>query len=68
LVIQRYKSGLSTSALAEKLNLTYSIVSKIELGSWKLDVFEFIDYCQALGVDPKEAYNLLLKIMKKKYI
>ncbi len=63
---QRLDSGYTIRTLAEKLGVPHSIVGKIEDGSRKLEVFEFIEYCQALGVDPHAGLDILLKSMSRK--
>lgn len=45
----RRENGLSQSALAARLGLTQSRVSKIERGERRLDVVELRDWCLALG-------------------
>lgn len=51
-LIQRRKElGLSQRALAERLGVVYSFVSKVETGDRRLDIFELLEYCQALEMD-----------------
>lgn len=53
LFIERRKElGLSQRALAERLNIVYSLIGKIETGDRRLDVYEYIQYCRALELDP----------------
>lgn len=56
---------LSQRALAERLNVVYSFVGKVETGDRKLDIFEFIDYCQALELNVPEVIDQLLQIKKQ---
>ncbi len=58
---QRIKSGLTMRDLGEKLNLHHSIVGRIELGERRLDVIEWIEYCEALNADPFECLETLIK-------
>ena len=51
---RRQSLGLSQRALAEKLKVPHSLICKIEIGDRRLDVVEFITYCQALEIDPCE--------------
>ena len=37
----------------------YSLIGKIETGDRRLDVCEFITYCQALKLDPCQVIKLL---------
>lgn len=51
---RRKELGLSQRALANKLGLIFSFISKVETGDRRLDVFEFIAYCKGLELDPLE--------------
>lgn len=53
------KEALSIRKLAERLDVHHSIVGKIEQGERKLDIIEYVDYCEALGVDPLEGIQLI---------
>lgn len=48
LITRRKEIGLSQRALAERLNIIYSTIGKVETGDRRLDVLEFITYCDAL--------------------
>lgn len=50
---------MSIRDLAEKLELHHSIVGKIERGGRKIDIVEFVEYCNALGVDPHEGMKII---------
>lgn len=62
-ITRRKELGLSQRSLAERLGIIYSLVGKIETGERRLDVLEFIDYCQVLQLDPNE---VLLQIISYK--
>ncbi|OOF53315.1 helix-turn-helix domain-containing protein [Rodentibacter trehalosifermentans] len=51
---QRKALGLSQRALCEKMGVVSSFVGKVETGDRRLDIFEFIKYCEALELDPIE--------------
>ena len=53
----RIDQGLTQKAIAERLNVPQSFVSKYENGERRLDVVEFLAVAEALGVD----YLKLLK-------
>jgi hypothetical protein len=38
--------------LAEKLDVPHSFVQKVESLERRLDVYEYVQYCDALGLDP----------------
>jgi len=52
LIGARKTSGLTQSALADKLSKPQSFVSKYESGERRLDVIEFIEITDALSIDP----------------
>jgi len=55
----RNKQGLSMRDLAAKLDEPHSFVGKIETAERRLDVREYVEYCQALNLDPLEGISLL---------
>ncbi|MBT6752312.1 MAG: helix-turn-helix transcriptional regulator [Candidatus Thioglobus sp.] len=58
---QRINSNLTMKELGLLLNVHHSIVGKIELGERRLDVIEWIQYCEALNADPFECLESLVK-------
>ncbi len=58
---QRVNSGLTMRDLGELLSLHHSIIGRIELGERRLDVIEWIQYCEALNADPFECLEALVK-------
>jgi len=61
---QRKEAELSIRALALKLDVHHSVIGKIEDGRRKIDLLEYIDYCDALGVDAKVGLELLINSSK----
>lgn len=50
LAAARHKAGLSQRDLAAKLGRTHSFVGKIESGERRLEVLEFCEIADALGI------------------
>ena len=48
---RRLALGLSQRALAERLGVIHSFVGKVETGDRRLDIFEFLLYCDSLELD-----------------
>lgn len=49
---KRLEQNLTMRQLAERLGRPHSFVQRIEEGDRRLDVVEFVWYCQALGIEP----------------
>lgn len=56
----RLEKGLKQADLAAKLGVPQSYISKYESGERRLDVIEFIDLCEALGIDPAIIFSSLV--------
>jgi transcriptional regulator with XRE-family HTH domain len=54
LIEARKKAGLTQVELAERLCRPQSYVSKYERGERRLDVIEFLDVAEAIGIEPTE--------------
>jgi transcriptional regulator with XRE-family HTH domain len=48
----RRKAGMSQKDVADALGVHQTFVSKVEKGERRLDVVEFMELAEALGVDP----------------
>ena len=62
LIEARQTRGLTQAQLGKKLGQDQTFVSKFERGVRRLDVIEFLDVTEALGVDP---LDLLRKLKRK---
>lgn len=47
----REAAGVTQAELAQRLRTTQSYVSKCERGERRIDIIEFVAYCEALGMD-----------------
>lgn len=62
---QRGKSGYSQREVSEIMNRHHSIVGKIEQRRKKIELVEFIKYCQVLGADPYEGLSILMQSLQE---
>jgi transcriptional regulator with XRE-family HTH domain len=62
LIETREKAGVTQRELARRLKRAHSYVGRIEIGDRRLDVPEFIEWCELLGVDPREVF---LRVLRK---
>ncbi|WP_041590456.1 helix-turn-helix domain-containing protein [Teredinibacter turnerae] len=53
----RLAHGWSMRELASKIDEPHSFVQKVEWMERRLDVYEFVQYCRALEIDPHEALD-----------
>jgi transcriptional regulator with XRE-family HTH domain len=53
LVARRTAAGLSQDEVARRLRRPQSFVSKYENGERRLDVIEFLEVAEAIGIDPR---------------
>lgn len=59
LVNQRKSVGLTIRGLAGKLDWPPSILGKIETGDRRLDVVEYLEICEVLGVEPGDGLEFV---------
>ena len=52
LIAARQRQKVTQAALARRLNRPQSFVSKYERGERRLDVVEYLETTEALGIDP----------------
>ncbi|MDR0775953.1 MAG: helix-turn-helix transcriptional regulator [Azonexus sp.] len=55
----REKQALTMRDLSTRLDKPHSYVQKVEQGERRLDVVEFVWYCEALGINPLQGIKLL---------
>jgi transcriptional regulator with XRE-family HTH domain len=63
LVDAREGAGLRQADVAKRLKRPQSYVSKIELGERRLDVIEFVEFAEAIGID---ALRILRHVIKSR--
>jgi transcriptional regulator with XRE-family HTH domain len=60
LAAARQSAGITQRELAKQLRRAHSFVGKIESGERQLNVLEFCDYADVLGVDAAELLSKIL--------
>jgi len=58
---ERQNQGLTVRQLALRIDEPFQFISKIETAQRKLNVYEYVQYCEALNVDPVEGLAILSK-------
>ena len=61
LVEIREKAGVSQRELARRLDRAHSYVGRIETGDRRLDLPEFIEWCELLEADPVEVFQRIVR-------
>lgn len=56
---KRLEQNLTMRQLAERLDRPHSFVQRIEEGDRRLDVVEFVWYCQALQIEPLDGLAIV---------
>ena len=57
---KRKELGYSMPTLGALLDAPHSFVGKVENQERRLDVVEYVTYCQALGVSPFEGIQIIM--------
>ncbi|WP_062065859.1 helix-turn-helix domain-containing protein [Cellvibrio sp. OA-2007] len=57
---QREASGLTLREASLAMGRHHSVLGKMEQDRRKIEVLEFVRYCQVLGVDPHEGLDILI--------
>lgn len=58
----RKDNGLTMRALSHRLGTPHSFIGKIENQDRRLDIAEFVLYCDGLEQDPRVVFDELLKV------
>ncbi|CAN8139825.1 Helix-turn-helix domain-containing protein [uncultured Thiomicrorhabdus sp.] len=59
---QREAKGLTMRDAGKLLDKPHSFVAKIETGQRRLDVIEYVWYCEKLGFDPVEGLKIITSL------
>lgn len=60
----RLKNNLTLREVAERVGRHHSVIGKLEQDRRKIELIEYIQYCQALGADPHEGLEILIRSLK----
>ncbi len=60
----REERGLTVREFGEMLGESHQFVNKVETMQRRLNVFEFVQYCEVLGVEPNDGLALLRQTSK----
>ena len=58
---KREESGLSLRTVGEMVGRHHSVVGKLEQDRRKIEMLEFVAYCQAIGADPHEGLDIIIR-------
>jgi cytoskeletal protein RodZ len=58
---QRVSLGLSMRDLGDILQVPHSFVQKVESNQRRLDIFQYVLYCEALELDPANTLKILMR-------
>jgi len=62
---KREEKGLSLREVGDIVGRHHSVIGKMEQDRRKIDVVEFVEYCDALEIDPKEGIEILQKQIRR---
>jgi transcriptional regulator with XRE-family HTH domain len=61
LIEARTKQGLTIRDVALRIGEPYQFVGRVETAERRLNVYEYVQYCEALNLDPSEGLKLLFR-------
>jgi len=61
---RRDESNLSLRDVSEIMGRHHSVLGKMEQDRRKIEILEFIKYCQIIGADPHEGLDILISSLK----
>ncbi len=63
--LRKGKKKLTMRVLADRLGTPHSFVGKIEKRHRRMDLAEFVLYCEGLEIDPRKTFDQLLNHIGK---
>jgi hypothetical protein len=61
---KREEKGLSLRSASALLERHHSVLGKMEQYRRKIEILEFVYYCEKIGVDPHEGLDVLLQSIR----
>ena len=61
LIEARKRQNLTIRELAARIDEPFQFVGRVETAERRLNVYEYVQYCEALSLDPMEGLELLKK-------
>lgn len=61
----RLERGFTLREAADEVGVHHSVLGKIEQDRRKIELVEYVKYCQALGADPHEGLDIIIKSLKR---
>lgn len=61
----RQEQGLVMRDMGERLNVPHSFVGKVENSERNLSVVDYVNYCDALGLDPHQGLDIVIKSIRE---
>ncbi len=55
----RLKKNLTMRDVADLIGEPHQFISKVECGERRIDVYEYVQYCEALNINPKTGIDIL---------
>lgn len=62
---KREEKGLSLRDASQLVGRHHSVLGKMEQERRKIDLVEFVQYCETLGLDPKEGIEIIQNQLRK---
>lgn len=62
---KREEKGLSLRDASQLVGRHHSVLGKMEQERRKIDLIEFVQYCETLGLDPKEGIEIIQDQLRK---
>ena len=61
----RIQAKLTQRELAQRLDVPYGTVSRIELGDRRVDIIEYLDILKTLNIEPQKEFSQLIELFNK---